>query len=88
MPIETHGVRHKIATGISFGNELFPLWDAVVAAGATLEELYQVYKGGRFSGKFLAHVLAWKRLKDEIELHANDAQATESEKIMKKARHG
>ena len=86
VPIETHGIRHKVLTGISFGNELYPLWDSVIEAGATLEELYLVDKGGHYSGKFLAKVMAFNRIKGEISLHSNDAQVSASEKAMKKAK--
>jgi len=41
-------------------------------------------RGERYSTKFLAKVLAWYGLKNEIELHKSDASATEMEKRSKK----
>jgi hypothetical protein len=58
----------------------------VISAGATLDELYEVYKGSYYSGKFLAMVLAWHGIKMQIGLHQSDAQATAVEKDMKRKR--
>ncbi len=76
-----------MSTGIGFGNDLFPLWDAAVAVGATLTELQEMDQG-KFDGKFLARVLAYKRLKDFVELHSADAQGAAAEREMKRHRHG
>jgi len=86
VPLDELAVRHQVNTGIRFGSELFPLWNAAIAAGATLSELEAIDQGGRFSGKFLAKVMAWKRIRDAIELHSSDAQATAAERKMKRGR--
>ena len=83
VPIDTYVIKHSVQTGISFGSELFPLWDAVIAAGATLNELEKVDRG-EYKGKFLAKVMAWKRIKNFIDLHSSDAQASAAEKAAKK----
>lgn len=88
VPVEEYHVKHSVATGISFGNNLFPLWDAAVAAGATLAELQELDEGGKFNGKFMAKVLAYKRIKDLIELHGADAQNIAAEREMKRKRRG
>jgi len=55
----------------------------VIAAGATLNELEKVDRG-EYKGKFLAKVMAWKRIKNFIDLHSSDAQASAAEKAAKK----
>ena len=85
VPIDTFAIRHSIQTGIEFGSELFPLWDAAISAGATLDELEKVDQGG-YKGKFLAKVMAWKRTRNFVDLHSSDAQASAAEKAAKKKR--
>jgi len=64
---------------------MYPLWDAAVAAGATLDELEKMEQGG-YKPKFLHKVIAWKLNRDQIEMHKQDASTTASEKAAKKAR--
>ena len=85
-PIETVAVKHSIATGIAFGNIQWPLWDAIINCGGTLEDLWLMERGEKYNTKFFAKVIAWYGLKNQIELHKGDASAAEAEKRMKRKR--
>ena len=49
-------------------------FDAAIAAGATLDELYKLEQG-EYPKKFRARVVAWHNLHKAIEGHSNDAVA-------------
>ena len=84
MPILAYGIKHKVSTGIAYGSDLFPLWEAAIECGATLGELEQIDQGGRFTGKFLSKVVAFHQIRKAIELNVGDAQTTHAEREMKK----
>lgn len=76
-------MRDSIDTGIRFGNSTFPIFDAAVAAGATLDELEKLERG-EYSKQFLVVLLAWHEVKKTIELHVEDARARAMERKAKK----
>lgn len=86
FPIETVSLRHSVRTGVEFGNISYPLWDAAIAAGATLEELQRL-DDGVYSSRFQAKLVAWHKLHQLIELHSHDAAMRKAEKEAKKKRH-
>lgn len=51
----------------------YHLWDAAIAAGATLKELQVLEDGQTFSQWFKASLIAWHRAHMAIEKHATDA---------------
>jgi hypothetical protein len=62
----------------------FPVWDAAIAANATLDELEKL-DAGQYPKIFVAKLVAWHMLKRQIDLHSQDAQITEQKRQMKKA---
>lgn len=85
LPIDTVAVRDSVNTGISFGNLTFPLFDAAVAAGATLAELEKL-ECGEYSKRFMVQLLAWHEIKQTISLHVEDARARAAERKAKRKR--
>jgi hypothetical protein len=67
----------------------FPVWDAAIAAGATLHELYLLDYGrplpvdGTFPQPFLGKVVAWHVLSRQVSLHSQDAQIIDQERRAK-----
>jgi len=82
LPIDTVTVKDSVQTGISFGNLSFPLIDAAIAAGATLDELEKLERGG-YPKRLLVLLLAWHEVRKAIELHVEDAKARAIERRMK-----
>lgn len=76
--IELHGIKHSVKTDIEYSNE-FALFDAAIAAGATLTELDMLIRG-EFSQKLMARVLVWHKYKQLIEVNTQDAVARASER--------
>jgi hypothetical protein len=54
-------------------------WEAIIAAGATLDEL-QKWDAGGYPISFKAKVIAWYNLHKLVELHASDAVSRETER--------
>ena len=61
----------------------FPVWDAAIAAGATLDELEKLDAGG-YRPTFTAKLVAWHTIRKHIALHTEDARITEQERRAKK----
>lgn len=61
----------------------YRVWEAAIAAGATLEEL-QKLEDGRYSRAFLVKLVAWYNSHQQVELHTEDAKAREMERRTKK----
>jgi len=61
-----------VSTGIQAGLR-YHLWEAAIAAGATLEELQQLDQGTIFAHPFKVALLAWHGLHQEVEKHGTDA---------------
>lgn len=62
----------------------FAEWEAAIAAGATLDELYKWETGG-YPKPFRARVIAWHNLHNLVEAHKNDAAA---EKVKSRSKGG
>lgn len=67
--IEDVRVRSGVDPHISFSVH-YSVWDAAIAAGATLEELSKLES---YPKKFLAKLVAWHNYHSLIELHGQDA---------------
>jgi hypothetical protein len=50
----------------------FAEWEAAIAAGATLDELYKWDSGG-YTRTFKSKVIAWHNMHSLVELHKSDA---------------
>lgn len=75
MPI-TGGVKTNITYNMSYA-----LWDAAIAAGATMDELYRM-EMGLYPPSLLAKIIAWRRGTIAIENHteAEKAKAIKNKK--------
>lgn len=51
----------------------YKIWEAAVAAGATLDQLEKLEDGG-YKHAFLAKLVAWYNMKNLIDVHTNEAQ--------------
>ena len=69
-PIEDLGVSGSVSTGITFDTLMFPLWEAAIAAGATLDELSKL---DDYPKKFLAKLIAWHIKHRLVRMHEQDA---------------
>jgi hypothetical protein len=58
------------------------LWEAAIAAGATLDELEKLDRGDYTVG-FQARLLAWHSVHNQVEMHKQDAAARASERKQK-----
>lgn len=79
-PIAKHRLANTVHTGIRF-NLYYELWDAAIAAGATLSELARL---DEYDNAFLARVVAWNRGHIYIDAHKGDAQAEAMKKKNRK----
>ena len=61
----------------------YRVWEAAIAAGATLEEL-QKLEDGRYSRAFLIKLVAWYNCRSMVDLHTEDAKSREMERRTKK----
>jgi hypothetical protein len=59
----------------------FPLWEAAIAAGATLDELQRL---DDYPKPFLAKLIAWHQKHNIVRTHEQDAVARATEKRSKK----
>ena len=81
FPIEEVWVKDAINTGISFESITFPLWEAAIAAGATLDELSRL---DDYSKRFQAKLIAWHQKHKIVQLHEQDARSKAMNKKGKK----
>lgn len=81
-PIQTHYLRDAINPGINY-SDTFAIWDAAIAAGATLDELQELHTG-KYSSRFLAHLVAWNALKNAINSNVEDAKSEKLRQRQKK----
>ena len=75
-------VKHGVDPDIGYSMD-FAVFDAAVAAGATLSDLEKLDRG-EFPPKFVARVVAWKNLKDAIVSHSEDAAIEAAKKKSKR----
>ena len=80
-------MRNRVRTGIEFGNWSFPLWDAAIAAGATLDELEKLDEGG-YSRALQIKLLAWHEMSRLVSMHVEDARARATDKMERRRRKG
>jgi len=73
VPIDEYPVSGGIEVGIQHSIS-FALWEAAIAAGATLDELYRL-ENGAYSGTFMAKLLVWHKYSRLISNHIEDAKA-------------
>ncbi|MBD3251180.1 hypothetical protein GF380_01775 [Candidatus Uhrbacteria bacterium] len=76
-PIQDVGVKGAVNTGITFDNYLYPLWDAAIDAGATLDELQSL---DEYPKRFQAQLIAWHQIKKLINLHTEEARQKAADK--------
>lgn len=82
IPIAEAGLknpRHFTDAGIKAGFR-YHVWEAGIAAGATLTELQQLEDGKTFSQWFRASLIAWHRTHMQVEKHATDASIKKPKK--------
>jgi len=65
-------VRNAVDPHISYSVH-YSVWDAAIAAGATLEELSKLES---YPKAFLAKLVAWHNFHSLIELHGQDASSS------------
>lgn len=70
FPIEDVWLKDSVNTGIQYETLTFPLWEAAIAAGATLDELARL---DQYPPRFLAKVIAWHQKHRIVKLHEQDA---------------
>ena len=61
------------------------MWEAAVAAGATLDELCRLDDGG-YPKRFLVKLLAWKQMRDLVRIHSEDAVARVAKRKAKRGK--
>ena len=83
FPISEVNVKHAVGTGITYGSMSFPLWEAAIAAGATLDELEKLDAGG-YPISFQAKLVARHWLHQLVDLHRQEAAARAAERQAKK----
>lgn len=71
-PISTVPLHDTIHTSIDYSYR-FAEFDAAIAAGATLDELYKLYQG-LYPRRFMAMIVVWNSSRRMIEAHQQDAQ--------------
>ena len=76
-------LRDSINTGIQYETLTFPLWEAAIAAGATLDELSRL---DDYPKRFLAKLIAWWEKHRIVRMHEQDAAARAAEKKSKKVK--
>ena len=54
----------------------YKVWEAAIAAGATLNEL-QKLEDGEYTRSFLVKLVAWYNCRNMVELHTEDAKSKE-----------
>ncbi len=72
-PIGEAVIRGAVDPHISYSMH-FAEWNAAIAAGATLEELFKL-EAGEYPKWFRARLIAWKNLHDLIQTHTEAARA-------------
>jgi hypothetical protein len=77
-------LRNAIDAGITY-SMAFAQWEAAVAAGATMDELYRMERG-EYPKWFVAKVMAWHNVHSLVEAHKEDASAIEAQKRARKRR--
>lgn len=82
FPIEQVWLKDAVNTGIQYETLTFPLWEAAIAAGATLDELAHL---DDYPPRFLAKLIAWYQKHNIVKLHEQDAmqRAMERKQIHK-----
>jgi len=63
-------LKDAVSTGIQYESLTYPLWEAAIAAGATLDELAKLDK---YPSRFLAKLIAWHQKHRIVALHEQDA---------------
>ena len=81
FPIEDVWLKDAVNTGIQYETITFPLWEAAIAAGATLEELSHL---DNYPKTFQARLIAWHQKHKIVSLHEHDAAARAAEKKVSK----
>lgn len=71
-PIADVQLQGGISTGITY-NLSFSIWDAAIAAGAGIEDLWKLDQG-LYPHSFVAKILAWHRGKIAIDNHTEAAK--------------
>jgi hypothetical protein len=74
QPIIDYHLTGGISAGINY-NISYSVWDAAIAAGATLDELKSIDEG-KYPSWFLGKVIAWHMVHRLIDNHQEDAVAT------------
>ena len=71
FPIEEVWLKDSVNTGITFETITFPLWEAAIAAGATLDELNNL---DSYPKRFQAKLIAWHQKHQIVKMHQEDAK--------------
>ena len=77
FPIEEVWLKDSVQTGIIYETITFPLWEAAIAAGATLGELCQL---DSYPKLFQAKLIAWHQKHRIVAMHEHDAAERAAEK--------
>lgn len=80
-PIDEVSLKKTLKVGIERSDQLM-LWEAAIAAGATLDELDKMDNGG-YSNRFLSRLVIWYQRHNQYDAHVSEA---ESDYIEKKAK--
>lgn len=81
-PIGELEISGAIDVGISY-NMSYAVWDAAIAAGASLREL-KLIDEGKYPSWFLGKMIAWHIASKQISTHGEDAVASSSKNKGKK----
>jgi hypothetical protein len=81
-PIGDTRVKGAVDPGIGYSMR-FAEWEALVEAGATVDELYK-YEKGEYPKWFRAMMVGWKNMHDQVKMHAEAAAAEAAERKAKK----
>ena len=73
----------SVDTGISYESLTFPVWEAAVAAGATLDELKKL-DDGKYPIAFQARLIAWYEKHRLVVMHTQEAVSKAMEREQKK----
>lgn len=73
-------MKDSVSTGITYETLSFPLWEAAIAAGATLDELQRL---DDYPKVFLAKLIAWHQKHRIVRMHEQDAATRAAEKRSK-----
>lgn len=71
LPIREHPIKDSVNPNINFSMS-YAVWDAAIAAGASLDEL-EALDSGRYKPEFAAKLIAWHNMNNLIQNHAEDA---------------